>query len=769
MSEKMTRRKFHALLAGTTLGGPALWESAFSSSARAPSGFQASTIFPYGTHVYREPHLPLEQLRHDFPILKRLGFTMIKIQEVWANDEQREGEIDLSNVSRVVSDARQNGLRVYFGITMETAPAWLWKKFPDANLVYETGQPENDPTQYVLPADGKPGPCWNHPGARAAATRFIEVVGREIGKYDNIEVWNVWQEVGFWPMRPGHLGFCFCPYTLPEFRKWLRARYGSLQNLNRTWKSAYGDWEEIHPPRFAPQVPPTIDWRYFMDDVYLSAALTFKGDAFRRSDPMHRPILAHVGGPTYGGAREWRFAKVLDVLGSSCYPGWTAFNEWDAKRPTAGKPIPRFTGLEHELWEGIMMRFDYLRSSKLDGEIWTAELQSGPLIEGLNMHGRDPDPADTRRWILGCLAAGARGICFWNHRPEIFWQEGYGFGLLNWGSDTSPRAEEAGRLSQVVNAHKDLFTRGEHPQPEVAILVSEDLYHFLQADPSRGLQHYVYTIRGIYKCLWDEGIPVAFLDPGQLRKGANTYKALILPFPVVLGREVIDALRGYVTNGGTLISEACPGRFSNFGMASVGSYMAAPVLELFGVKQKRVGLIREPNDGSKWTGVATSYGDTLEYRQLSGQGDFSIFKVTPAYYLQTFIPSKAAPILMYEDQVAGCLNSYGKGKACLIGTLLGHGELAYADPDNRAFLAAILSRAAVKPEKVGKLNRRRRVFGNHTAWFLFNNTNESLEESASLAGFKSVQDLLGENLPRVSGGVRVKVEPAGVRCLILES
>ncbi|HLI33715.1 MAG TPA: beta-galactosidase trimerization domain-containing protein, partial [Terriglobia bacterium] len=424
---------------------------------------------------------------------------------------------------------------------------------------------------------------------------------------------------------------------------------------------------------------------------------------------------------------------------------------------------------EHELWEGIMMRFDYLRSATPDGEIWTAELQSGPIIEGLNLHGRDPDPDDIRRWVLGCLAAGSRGICFWNHRPEIFWQEGYGFGLLNWGSDSSPRADEAGQLSQAINAHRDLFTRGEPPQPEVAVLISEDLYHFLEADPSEALKHYAYTIRGIYKCLWNEAIPVAFMDSSQLANEAGKYKAIIAPFPVAMSQGVIETLRGYVKAGGALISEACPGRFSNFGMASIGSYMAPGVLELFGVSQKQLGLIRELDDGAKWTGVATSYGDTLEYRQLEGGGDFSLYKVTPAYYLQTFIPSKATPILMYGREVAGCVNPYGTGKAYLIGTLLGHGELAYRDPSNRAFLAAILNRAGIKPEKVGKLNRRRRIFRNQAAWFLFNNTNESVEEPVPLAGFKAARDLLGEDLPTTPGGVRVRVEPAGIRCLILES
>ena len=151
MDYNISRRSFGQILGGAALSGSRLIRAALATPSGAPSEASGSAIFPFGTHVYREPHLPLEQLRADFPVLKRLGFTMIKIQEVWASDERHEGQIDLSNVSQVVSDARQNGLQVYFGVTMENPPAWLWKKYPDATMVYETGQPHNDPTLYVLP------------------------------------------------------------------------------------------------------------------------------------------------------------------------------------------------------------------------------------------------------------------------------------------------------------------------------------------------------------------------------------------------------------------------------------------------------------------------------------------------------------------------------------------------------------------------------------------------------------------------------------------
>ena len=765
VANQITRRGFGKLLAGTTIASSVLAHETFLFPGFAAVDSSGKAIFPYGTHVYREPHLPLEQFRHDFPVLKRLGFTMIKIQEVWSYDEPREGHIDLSNVSQVVAEARQNGLRVYFGVTMENAPAWFWKKYPDATMVYEDGEPNNDPTPYDLPADGKPGPCWHHPQAVAHGQTFVEAVGKEIGKYDNIEVWNVFQEIGLSPSRTGHLGLCYCQNTLVAFRKWLQTKYGSLANLNSTWLTAYGDWDEIQPPRSSPKLPPTIDFRYFMDDVYLSFSVRWKADAFRKSDPLHRPILAHIGGVnSFGSSTTWRYAQEVDVLGSSCYPGWVTLDEWDALYPTSEKPMSNGTQANHEMSSNVML-FDYLRSTKADGKIWTAELQGGPITEGLNRR-RVPSPADIRRWVLSCLAAGVRGVCFWNHRPEIFWEEGYGFSLLDWGSDTTERAEEAGRIAQGLNEHVELFTKGALEPPSVGIVVSEDNFHFAEGSLHDVAQHLNYTVRGNWKSLWKLGIPASFLDITSLPKDNTQFKALILPFPLALSQSSIEALTVYVGNGGTLISEACPGRFSNYGIGFEGA-MAPGISELFGAKHEGVFLIREPGHGAKWTIHNLGPRDLREFKYLDGTGIFSPATVFPAFYLQTLLLTTGNPILTYDQEIAGSVRQHGQGKAYLIGTFLGHAGPAYDDWRNAEFLRVILTAAGVTPDRVGTMNRRRRVFGNQSAWFFFNSTEFVIEESVSMEEFTSAKDLLGDDLSQSGRNIQLKVDPISVRCIVL--
>ena len=81
MDYNITRRSFGQILGGVVLSGSSLIHSAITIPAGAPIETSESAIFPYGTRVYREPYLLLELLRSEMALLKKMGFTMIKILE----------------------------------------------------------------------------------------------------------------------------------------------------------------------------------------------------------------------------------------------------------------------------------------------------------------------------------------------------------------------------------------------------------------------------------------------------------------------------------------------------------------------------------------------------------------------------------------------------------------------------------------------------------------------------------------------------------------
>ena len=135
-------------------------------------------------------------------------------------------------------------------------------------------------------------------------------------------------------------------------------------------------------------------------------------------------------------------------------------------------------------------------------------------------------------------------------------------------------------------------------------------------------------------------------------------------------------------------------------------------------------------------------------------------------YLQSLTPTTAAPILELDGDVFGTENTFGKGRAILIGTVFG---LSVTDdqPSTQALLTAILKNTGVLPDRHGRLLKRRRDFNNQAAWFLFNPTRQRMVETVKLETFTKAEDLLASTLPVSNGAVRVAVEPLDICCLLL--
>ena len=720
--------------------------------------------FPFGTHVFREPHQDQDELLADLPVLKRAGFNMIKVQECWSVDEPREGEIDLSRIERVIARAGELGLGVYVGLTMEQAPAWLWRKHPDCRMVQADGRRINDPTQYCLPSDGKPGPCWDNPGARAAGEAFVGELARRLGRFENIWAWNTFQEIGFWA--GGTLGLCYCPHTLAAWRQWLGEKFGSLAGLNCAWQTGFGDWDEVEPPRLSPACAIYVDWRDFMDNVYVVRALGWKSRALRENDPHRRPVFSHVATPGFAAGCTWRWARAGDFFGNSNYPQWWCWQGWDDASDRRDDPhVHRL----QETWDGVMFRTDLIRSAAgRSRPIWGAEFQGGPICTHLN-RGRDPAPEDIRRWVLSGMAAGMNGISFWNHRSEITWSECNGFGLLDARGDSTPRFEEAGRIARAIHRDPGLFSLGSTPPAQVAILVNDHNRIFCQATGDGAAAHLDYGTRGWYFRLWRMGIPVDFVEAEDVDAGMLAdYKAAILPVPLALDAGYFGKLRRYVEQGGMLVSDGCPGRFDKYGYCP-RSQMVAGAEELFGAVHRDVRLVREPSGArSRWALAERGFGAQLPPTVLDGAGPLSGTRIRASFYVQTLEPTGSEPVLTSAGAVCGVRSAVGAGQAVLVGTFAGHSATAHTLDGESVFFEKLLSLARVQPDACGRLLRRRRVLGDRQAWFLINPCEEAVTETVGLEGFASAVDLLGEPMaPAGAGAVRISVPAGEIRCLVL--
>ena len=65
--------------------------------------------------------------------------------------------------------------------------------------------------------------------------------------------------------------------------------------------------------------------------------------------------------------------------------------------------------------------------------------------------------------------------------------------------------------------------------------------------------------------------------------------------------------------------------------------------------------------------------------------------------------------------------------------------------------------------------RRRRVYQNESAWFLFNPTRATVDETVPVESFQRVTDLLRGPMQLHDRQVNVSVGPLDINCLILKS
>lgn len=725
--------------------------------------------FPLGSHLCREPMPAMSELKKDMENLKRRGFNLIKLQEHWAVDEPAEGQYDFSRYEELIAHAARLDLGVYLGLTCEQAPGWLWRKHPGCRMAGRSGAPIAYEAQSTLPADGKPGPCYDHAGARADMERFIKKLTETLGRFENIVIWNTWQEIGYWSEGLTGESVCYCANTLAFFRQWLQSRHGDLDSLNRAWNTRYAAWEDVVPDRSVMKgfcFPQEVAWRVFMTNVQIGRVLETRARAIREADPMKRPIFAHRGGPIIGSGQDWTYARCQDFLGSSCYPGWAPFHDWDDGHHGNERRHERHAALLSEMWNAIALRFDYIRSANLPGKpVWAAEFQGGPVVSPGFYKRRVPARSDMRRWMLTAVGSGVSAISFWVTRAEIMAAECNGFSLLDSEGETTERFEEAARVGAALNRHADIFGQPTWPGADVGILIDEDHYQFCDSMAAGG-EHLGYSARGWHRILWEAGILVDFVEMSHWDiEHDNRHKVVILPFPLSLGRDRADKLTEYVERGGNLISEACPGRIEA-GYCARGE-LSEVMRRLFGARHKSLVMAREPDDGARWSPPEKSWGEYLDAAFLAGCGPLSGRRLRANVYIETYECDGGSPILMYGDQVAGVTRAAGKGRAWLLGTFAGHNGTAYRDDETRACLRALLAAGDVRPEHDGKLLLRKRITNGKQAWLFTNPTKEDIVENIVVKGWRNVEDLFGESLKRDGDCMELSVGSLDVKVLMV--
>ncbi len=311
--------------------------------------------------------------------------------------------------------------------------------------------------------------------------------------------------------------YCWGPYTLANFRTWLKKEYGSLAALNREWKTDFKDWTSVLPLTTEQAVAtgnfaPWADHRTYMEIVFARAYQTCREAVIAADPDGHVAVSGTQGTTAYNGCDWSRLDQVIDDFLS--YGGG---NQWDLHRSFA-KP-------------GAMIGF------------WTGYGSSGLGVQNAIWN------------------AALHNVLY----PNIFWMYSY----LNPDFTYSRSARDMGEAFTALRFEGvgRLFAESARLQDGIAVHFSMPSVHattiYAQAHSDReDLRNPSGARGGWVQMVNDLGMQFDFVSSPQLEKNAlakGKYRVFVLPLSVALSPEEVQKLTAFAENGGLVIADAGAG------------------------------------------------------------------------------------------------------------------------------------------------------------------------------------------------------------------
>ena len=519
-----------------------------------------------GAQYYRPPNPPRTDWARDLQMMADAGFNTVKLWACWSWMEAEPGVYDFDELDELMDLAYDAGLAVVINTIIENAPYHLEAQYPAARYLDAEDRPVHLTAAMNTPGGGWPGLCFDNKAVWEAAEVFLRVVVGQYTGHPALHAWDVWNEPHVEPAsyHPDRI-YCYCQASIERFRAWLRDRYGSLDALNARWGRRYSNWEHVHPPRLFEAVPDMMDWRtYWFENirVWLDRRV---GAA--RSAGATVPVMSHVALSGFTGQvathslDEWTLADAVDTFGTSSFPTWLM----------NGDPI------EH------LFNLDAARAACAPSAtpFWQTELEGGRGRRQPHNSTPHPEPDALGLEVWNAFAAGAKGLLFWQWRPELLGPEAPGYGLCAADGSLTERVYAASEVAEVVRNLPELDVSVPRPASVAVLLSRLGALHAFATD--RNTDVYTKSAMGAHRLLIDADVAVDLIHEDTVeRLGVpEDIECIYWPTPVVATDRLIGRLDGWVRAGGRLIAESAPGEYDERGWHRGGVGLDA-VNDLFG-------------------------------------------------------------------------------------------------------------------------------------------------------------------------------------------
>lgn len=488
---------------------------------------------------YNPEQWPEEIWAEDMRLFKLAGIDTVTLNVFsWAALQPSEEIYDFAKLDKIMAIVKENGLKVVLATSTAAHPAWMAKKYPEILRL--------EPNGIRRKFGSRHNSCPNSPVYRKYSVALAEKIAQRYSHYDNIIAWHISNEYG---------GECICENCAAAFRRWLQNRYGTIENVNRAWNTAFWshtfyDWEEIEPASYLTEhwgwerttfQGISLDYRRFNSDSLL-ACYRLESDAVKKFTP-HIPVTTNF----------MEFYKVLD------YQKWAQsmdFVAWDSY------PSPDATPAR------MAMNHSVIRGMK-DGMPF-ALLEQTPSVTNWQPYNSLKRPGVMRLWSYQAVAHGSDSVMFFQMRRSIGACEKYHGAIIDHAGHEHTRVfREAAQLGAELQKIGDKLL-GSRIHAQAGILLDWENWWAAEysAGPSVRLK-YVEEVERWYSALHGQNVPTDLL---RLDADWSQYRLLIAPMLYMVKPGVDEKLRDFVENGGTLVVTNFSGYVDESDLVTLGGY-----------------------------------------------------------------------------------------------------------------------------------------------------------------------------------------------------
>jgi beta-galactosidase len=486
----------------------------------------------FGVYYYPE-HWPEEQWERDIKRVAELGFQFIHYGEfAWARLEPEEGRFDFAWLDRAVDLAGKNGLKVVMCTPSPCIPAWLATKHPEVLAMDVTG------TRIHHNGARLNGSLAN-PIYRKHVARIADELGKRYGKNPGIIGWQIGNEPHI------QCGEDYSPSAQSEFIGWLKKKYGTIGELNKSWGAAFwsytlNDFDQIKMPSANPHA--SLDFK-----TYTSQEIA------RDLIDQTRILRKHSDG------RQWITTNYAYYKGLPNVDPFLTRGELDFAAHTMylthNRSHSSGDSLAHRLGAGMEFNFSTEVARSVDGYTGIMELQPSQINWG--RFNAMPMPGAVRMWLWHYFGMGGRFVCTYRYRQPLFGVEQFHHGIMQTDGVTLSHGAvdfvkaigEIGKISEQLEPGAiDPFARASRTGflwSNRNVIDVEGYRHHQDWDT---WQH-IYTY---YQNLKRMAVDVEFVTE------TDDYDPQRIPFLVVpsyqmMSKETIAKLEQYAERGGHLI------------------------------------------------------------------------------------------------------------------------------------------------------------------------------------------------------------------------